>query len=64
MTTLISENLQAGLVVQGLRKSYQKKNYYSGCFSIGKEGRSSRPAWSEWLRKNYIFLCNSGSDPG
>ena len=25
MTTLISENLQAGLVVQGLRKSYQKK---------------------------------------
>ena len=25
MTTLISENLQSGLVVQGLRKSYQKK---------------------------------------
>ena len=25
MTTFISENLQAGLVVQGLRKSYQKK---------------------------------------
>ena len=25
MTKLISENLQSGLVVQGLRKSYQKK---------------------------------------
>ena len=62
MTTLISENLQAGLVVQGLRKSYQK-NYNSGCFSIVKR-RSSCPAWSEWLRENYIFLCNSGSDPG
>ena len=63
MTTLISENLQAGLVVQGLRKSYQKKTIIQDVSLSVKRGEVVALLGPNGSGKT-TSLCNSGSDPG
>ena len=62
MTKLVSENLQSGLVVQGLRKSYHKKTIIQDVSLSVKRGEVVALLGPEWFRQNDIFLRNSGSD--